>query len=151
MSTKIDIFCDSCLPAEMSDQAKTRVLTQAPQFFFGQMIALLAFLASRENADSATTPVAVPVNVTAAGVTLAAANATPRFVSVVNNSADKTILISDGAAPHFADSPTPVSNLGIPLGPGDVWESPAPITTAVRGVAAATESAYCTVIEYTPA
>lgn len=147
MSAEIDIFCASCLPAMMTEGAKNRVLTTSPQWFWGTMVALLSRLASQENADSSTTPVSAAVNVTDTLTTLAAATTTPRFVRVVNNSAATTILIDDGADPHF----TTPSDRGIPLGPGDVWESPVPITTAVKGIAATGQSAYCTATNYTPA
>lgn len=77
----------------------------------------------------------VSVAATAGGTQIVAANATGQLVSISNNGLTP-IWIDYGGTNPVADGATASGiGRGIMLASGGLWESPTPITTAVKGIA----------------
>jgi hypothetical protein len=83
------------------------------------------------------TPVSSDVSVpaTSGGTTLAAAASGGQFVTVSNNGLTPIWLDYGGTAPVADTAIATGIGRGIMLASGGLWESPTPITTAVKGIA----------------
>lgn len=82
----------------------------------------------------------VSVAATAGGTQIVAANATGQLVSISNNGLTP-IWIDYGGMNPVADTSTATGiGRGIMLASGGLWESPSPITTAVKGIAQAAQT-----------
>ncbi len=95
-------------------------------------LSALSLLAKQGEQSNPASPTGGLVAVSSAGVELAPATASGRFVEVVNNGTNDVLIRADGGAPAFAGGGV-LTDTGILLEPGDYWMSPRAITTAVRG------------------
>jgi hypothetical protein len=64
------------------------------------------------------------------------------------NSGTADVLLLPGVAPAFENEDTQPTQFGIPLAPGDMWESPGRITSSVMAVADPGQSCPLTIIRY---
>lgn len=90
------------------------------------------------SAPSVNTPTTSQVSVTNASTTLASALAGGQIVGVTNNGTISVWVRVDGSAPTADTATFPARNgdaIGIELTPGSYWESPRPVTTAIKGIA----------------
>lgn len=89
------------------------------------------------SAPSVNTPTTSQVSVTNSSTTLASALAGGQIVSISNNGLTTIWVRPDGSAPVADTATFPARNgdgLGIEVTPGSTWETPRPVTTAIKGI-----------------
>lgn len=103
---------------------------------FAYLLAMLCGMKGAIDGENASTPISGNINVpeTAGGTLITAAVAEGQRVEITNTGL-KTILLRISGDPAFG-----VPNTGFPLSPGTMYVTPQPITTEIKGIAAAGET-----------
>jgi hypothetical protein len=106
-----------------------------------------ALFEAQQGYASSSEPVASQASVTSSLATISAATPYGRMVEVTNNGED-SVMILTGGTPQWVNEESAPFPFGIELRPGDYWQTPRPIKSAVKAIAKDGEQAVLTVINY---